>query len=177
MSLSSEGKSELEVVLIALNKLVESSIIGDYAIGGGYAVMFYGIPLATYDLDVLAVLSSEDDFHKLYEHFREKGAKIEDVYIFIDDMPVQFLPNYISSLFNSAIEEANDIELGGTRSKVVSVEYLIVLLLTSFRPKDRIRIQRLLGKANRTILSDIINRFDDDEYTLSKRYKKVLANS
>ena len=154
-----------------------SNIIKDYAIGGGYAVMFYDIPITTYDLDVLVVLPSENDFHRLYDYFRNCGAKIQDVYIFINDMPVQFLPNYISPLYNSAIEEANEIEFEDVRSKIVGVEYLIALLLTAFRLKDRIRIQGLLDKADKNTLIDIIKRFDDDQYQLFKRYKRILADS
>jgi len=97
----------LKEVLTRLNDLKATGVFQDYAIGGGYAAMFYDIPMTTYDLDVLVVLPTENDYHRLYEHFRTKGAKIENVYIFIEDMPVQFLPNYISPLFNSAIEEAN----------------------------------------------------------------------
>ena len=164
-------------MLVTLNDIKKRGIIQDYAIGGGYAVMFYDIPITTYDVDVLVVLPSEDDYHRLYEHFRERGAKIEDVYIFINDMPVQFLPNYISPLFNSAIEEANEIEFEGVHSKFVSIEYLIALLLTAFRPKDRIRIQSLLDKADKNILKDIIKRFDNDKGQLFERYKKVLADS
>ena len=164
-------------VLITLNNLVESGIIKDYAVGGGYAVMYYDIPITTYDLDVLVVLPSEGDFHKLYEHFRKSGNRIEDVYIFIEDIPVQFLPNYISPLFNSAIEEANAIEFGGVRSKFVNIEYLIALLLTSFRLKDKIRIEGLLNRADIDILVDIIKRFDNDQYQLFKRYKRILADS
>ncbi len=93
----------LKDVFTTLNNLVASNIIDDYAIGDGYAVIYYDIPIATYDLDVLVVLSGDDDFHRLYEYFRQEGAKIEDVYIYIDDMPVQFLPNYISPLFNAAL--------------------------------------------------------------------------
>jgi len=167
----------LRDVFIALNNLVESNIIDDYAIGGGYAVMYYDIPIATYDLDVLVVLSGEDDFHRLYEYFRQEGAKIEDVYIYIEDMPVQFLPNYISPLFNAAIEEASKVEFEGVRSKFVSIEYLIALLLTAFRPKDRIRIQSLLDRADRTTLKDIIERFGNDQYKLLERYKGILGNS
>lgn len=164
-------------MLVTLNDLKKKGVIQDYAIGGGYAVMFYDIPTTTYDLDVLVVLPSEDAFHRLYEHFRERGAKIEDVYIFINDMPVQFLPNYINPLFNSAIEEANEIEFEGVHSKFVSIEYLIALLVTAFRLKDRIRIQSLLDKADKNILRDIIKRFDNDKGQLSERYKKVLADS
>ena len=139
--------------------------------------MFYDIPLSTYDLDVLVTLPTESDYRKLYEHFRSKGTKIEDVYIFIEDMPVQFLPNYISPLFNSAIEEAIVVDFEGIRSRFVSVEYLILLLLTSFRVKDRLRIQGLLDKANKELLLSLIQRFDDDENTLHKRYKEILAGT
>lgn len=51
-----------------------------------------------------------------------KGTKIEDVYIFIENMPVRFLPNYISPLYNSAIEGANIVEFEGVGSKIVSID-------------------------------------------------------
>lgn len=167
----------LRDVLVNLNNLVTVGVIQDYAIGGGYAVMYYDIPISTFDLDVLVVLSNDEDFHKLYEHFRKKDAKIEDVYIYINNMPVQFLPSYISPLFNDAIEKANIVEFEGIRSKFVSIEYLIVLLLTSFRLKDKIRIQSLLDKANKDLLLDIIQRFDNAQHQLYERYKEVLEGT
>ena len=167
----------LKNVLACLNSLVVEGIIQDYAIGGGYAAMYYDIPMITYDLDVLVVLPSEKDYHCLYDYFRRGGAKIEEIYIFIEDKPVQFLPNYISPLFNSAIENANIVEFEGLRTKFVSVEYLVALLLTAFRSKDRIRVQSLLNKASKGILLDIIKRFDNEQGLLHKRYKEVLAGS
>lgn len=167
----------LREVLVSLNDIKAIGIIQDYAIGGGYAAMFYDIPITTYDLDVLVVLPTESDFHRLYEHFRTKDAKIENVYIFIEDMPIQFLPNYISPLYNSAIEEANVVDIDGVYSKFVTVEYLTVLLLTSFRLKDKIRIQSLLKKANKDLLLGTIQRFDDDQQTLHERYKEILAST
>jgi len=167
----------LKEVLIELNNLKTTGIIQDYAIGGGYAVMFYDIQMSTYDLDVLVILPTENDYHRLYDYFRMKGAKIENVYIFIEDMPVQFLPNYISPLFNCAIEEANRVEFGGVYSRVVTIEYLVILLLTSFRLKDKIRIQSLLDKVDKDLLLSLIQRFDNDENSLYKRYKEVLAGS
>lgn len=86
----------LKDVLLNLNNLKSSGIIKDYAICGGYACTFYEVSMTTYDLDVLTILPSETDYHRLYEHFRAKGARIENVYIYIEDMPVQFLPNYIA---------------------------------------------------------------------------------
>jgi hypothetical protein len=92
-------------------------------------------------------------------------------------MPVQFLPNYISPLFHSAIEEANIVEFEDIRSRLVSAEYLVLLLLTSFRPKDKIRIQSLLNKVNRDLLLSLIERFDDEQKSLYKRYNEVLAGT
>jgi len=165
----------LKEALVRLNNLKTEGVIQDYAIGGGYAAMFYDIPMTTYDLDVLVILPSENDYHNLYEHFRKQGAKIEGVYIFIKDMPVQFFPNYISPLYNSAIEKANIVEFDNVSSKFVTVEYLIALYLTAFRDKDIIRMKSLIKKANGDLLVDIVKRFSDDQYPLYERYKEILA--
>lgn len=167
----------LKDVLISLNNLITEGIIQDYAIAGGYAVMYYDIPISTFDLDVLVLLSSENDYHRLYEHFKQQGSKMENVYIYINDMPVHFLPNYIGPLFNDAIKKANIVEFEGISSKFISIEYLIVLLLTSFRLKDKIRIQSLINKANKDLLLDIIKRFDNDDHQLYERYKEVLEST
>ena len=138
--------------LQSLNDLKRKGIIKDYAIGGGYAVNYYLEPSYTYDLDILVLLDSEADYYALYKYFREKGNKIENVYIIIDDMPVQFLPSYISPLFSEAIRKSRRIAVKRVPSKVVRVEHLIALLLVSFRPKDRIRSLELLELANRQLL-------------------------
>jgi hypothetical protein len=166
----------LKEALIALNKLKDDGVIGDYAICGSYAYSFYTPGLPTYDLDVLSILPSDNDFHRLYEYFRSKNARIEDVYIYIDDMPVQFLPNNISPLHHEAIIKARVVQFEGVTSKFVSIEYLIVLLLTAFRSKDKIRVQILLNIADKDLLLEIIRRFDNGQQ-LYKRYKEVLAST
>ncbi len=81
-------------MLVTLNDLKEKGVIKDYAIAGGYALVYYLEPSYTYDLDINIILNSEDEFHKLYQYFEEKGNRIESVYIYIDDMAVQFFPGY-----------------------------------------------------------------------------------
>lgn len=161
----------LRDALISLNELQESGIISDYAICGGYACIYYKVGQPTYDLDVLTVSVSADDIHSIYEHYRKKGAKLENLYIYVEDMPIQFLPN-ISPLHNEAVTKAPEILFEGIRGKFVTVEYLIALLLTAYREKDRIRIQRLFKQADRSILLDIVQRFDDGQ--LYERYKELL---
>ena len=92
-------------------------------------------------------------------------------------MPVQFFPNYISPLFDSAVRESIPIEIGSIKSRVVSIEHLLVLLLTSFRPKDKIRVQELVGKADKLLLEDVIKRFDDNECKIFNRYQSLLEGT
>lgn len=163
-------------VLIVLNTIKDEGIIGGYAICGGYACAFHGIEMPTYDLDVLAILRSDADFHRLYDYFRKQNARIEDVYIYISDMPVQFLPNFISPLHQDAIDKAIEVQFEGVTSKFVSLEYLVVLLLTAYRNKDKIRIQSLLDKADKNLILEIIRRFDNGQPSLYARYREVLAS-
>ncbi len=167
--------SDLPNVLTELNALIRLGIIKDYAIGGGYAVMYHGIPYSTFDLDVFVILGGEEDFHSLYEYYREKGNVLENVFIYIANMPVQFFPDFISPLFNGAIKEAQQFEIDGVNSKVVKVEYLIALLLTAFRPKDKIHVMELVKRADMSVLNEILRRFDDGQQQLSGRLKKVLG--
>ena len=167
----------LPEALATLNQLKGKGVIKDYAIGGGWAVIYHGVPYTTYDLDIFVVLKDQSDYHRLYDHFRKKGNKIQDVYIYIEDMPIQFFPNFISPLFNETIEQAHEIEIEGIPSKIARVEHLIVLALDAFRATDKYRIIRLQEKADRDFLDKILERFDDDEGKLHKRYKQVLAGT
>lgn len=167
----------LKQILIELNDLTQKGIIQDYAIGGGYAVMFYDIPQVTYDLDVLVLLQDEKDFSNIYEHYRKKGAKIENVYIFIKDMPVQFFPSYISPLYDNAIKEARPIKLENVKTRLVSAEHLVALLLTSFRKKDILRIENLLDKIDENVLLELIERFEDEKNPLLEKYGIILGGT
>jgi len=159
-----------------LNEMKKIGLIQDYAIGGGYAVNLYDVPQATYDLDVYVISSPENDLSKLYDHFRKDGSIIKNEHIFIGDMPVQFFPN-LGPLYNNAVEEARTIEFNDISARFVDIEHLIVLLLTAFRAKDKIRIKGLLDKANNDVLLRLIERFDDKKDTLSERYRKILEET
>lgn len=163
-------------VLSVLNYLKRQNIIKDYAIGGGYAVNYYIEPSLTYDLDILILIDNDSDYYALYKYFKENKYKIENVYVLIDNLPVQFLPSTISPLYEDAIKEAKRITVKGVSSKVVKVEYLIALLLVSFRPKDKIRILELIKLADKILLDRILKRFEDEKTPLRQRLKRVLAN-
>jgi predicted nucleotidyltransferase len=170
---------ELSEALEALNELKKKEIIQDYAIGGGYAIIYHNIPYSSYDLDIFAIIVSEDDLRILqpiYKYFQDRGREIRKEHIIIGDMPIQILPN-ISPLHNNAVEEADEVEINGIPTKIISIEHSIVLSLVAYRSKDRWRIKKLLEKANKELVSKILDRFDDEKSSLYTRYKKILAST
>lgn len=170
---------EYSEALIVLNELKEKEIIQDYAIGGGLAIIHHNVEYASQDLDVFAIIISEDSFRILqpvYKYFRDRGHKAKKEHIYIGDIPIQIFPN-VSPLHNNAVEEADKVEVGGIPTKVIGVEHLIALSLISFRPTDKWRIVQLLAEADKGRLNKILDRFDNEKYPLRTRYQKVLASS
>jgi DNA-binding Lrp family transcriptional regulator len=159
-----------------INTLKKAGLIKDYAIGGGYALNYHLEPILTFDLDIFILIDTEKDYSALYEHFRSRRYKIENVYIVIGDLPVQFLPSYISPLIEEAIKKAKRIRIRGIYAKILRVEYLIATLLLAFRPKDRLVIPQLLEQADMKLLNNIMKRFSDEKTPLDKRLRRILEN-
>lgn len=160
--------------LKSINILKKSGLIRDYAIGGGYALNYYLEPILTFDLDVFILIDAEKDYSILYEYFRSRRYRIENVYIMIGGLPVQFLPSYISPLIEEAIKKAKRIRIKGTYTKILRVEYLITTLLMAFRPKDKMVIPQLLEQADMKLLNSIVKRFSDEKTPLDKRFTGIL---
>jgi DNA-binding Lrp family transcriptional regulator len=51
-----------EKVIKRLNRLKETGVIKDYAIGGAHAVAYYLEPVKTLDLDIFVFAESDQDF-------------------------------------------------------------------------------------------------------------------
>ena len=159
-----------------INELKKLGLIQEYAIGGGYALNYYLESILTYDMDVFIMIDTDEDFRALYGYFREKGHKIENVYIVIDDLPVQFLPSYIGPLFSEAIANARNIEVEGVNGRVFTPEYLVATLLAAYRPKDRIVIPLLLELADVNLVKSIVKRFDSEKTPLYQRLGAILES-
>jgi len=159
-----------------LNELKRKGVIKDYAIGGGYAVNYYLEPMLTYDLDIFVLMTTDEEYSALYQYFKEQKYQIENIYIIIEGMPVQFLPSFISPLIDEAIRRAKRIRVKGTPSKVLTVEYLIATLLMAFRPKDKMVIPHLLEQADMRLLDEMLGRFSDEKTPLDKRLGRILES-
>ena len=97
-------------------------------------------------------------------------------HVVIEGIPVHFLPGSMDPFINEAIRKAKRIKVKGISTKVLSVEYLIVALLKSFRLKDKMVIPDLLELAENGRLKEIIERYSNEEIPLDKRLQRILGS-
>ena len=159
-----------------LNRLKKTGLIRDYAIGGGYAVNYYLEPILTYDLDIFLLMDTDEELSALYRYFKKARYKIENVYIMIKNIPVQFLPSSIHPLIDEAVRKGKKIRVRDVYTKVLTVEYLVATLLMAFRPKDKMVIPYLLELADKKKLNHVIRRFSDEKTPLDQRLQRILGS-
>ena len=159
-----------------LRQMRESGIIGDYAIGGAMAATFYIEPITTFDLDVFVVLPQKTDstlisLSSLYHHLRTAGFKEDKECVFINGVPVQFLPAF-NPLIEEALGNAIELDYDGVKVPVFSAEHLVVIALQTGRGKDNARVQSFVesGILCQKKLQDIIMR-----YGLEEKWKHLTA--
>lgn len=163
----------MEKTFKIINQLKEEGIIKDYAIAGAVASIFYIEPITTYDLDVMIVLDQKNNtivsLSPIYDWFKKKGFQFDKEHIIIEDIPVQFIPSY-NELVEEAIINSLDKKFENTDIKVISPEYLIAIMLNTFRQKDKERILRFLeeSEVNHEKLNLVL-----EKYKLTDRYKKI----
>ena len=152
-----------------LNQLQKKGLIKDYAIGGGIATIFYVEPFFTYDLDVFIIpsgMAKEQNLILLspvYNYLETKGYKWKGEHIIIEGIPVQFIP--ANELEEEAITKARKIEYEGVKTRVMTPEHLVALLLRAGRKKDLGKIEKLLEQTriDRRKLGAILRKYGLDK--------------
>jgi len=163
----------LEKTFKIINQLKEEGIIKDYAVAGAVASIFYIEPITTYDLDIMIVLKEESDslisLSTIYDWFRKKGFQFDKEHILIEGIPVQFIPAY-SNLVEEALNNSLEKKYENTLIKVINAEYLIAIMLDTFRQKDKERILRFIEESeiNYEYLNEILMK-----YNLTEKYKSL----
>jgi hypothetical protein len=165
-----------ENVIRRLHRLKQAGVIRDYAIGGAHAVAYYLEPVNTLDFDIFILVESDQDFYGFRSYIRKAGFKMSRAHVLIDNTPVHFFPGSMDPFINEAIRKAKRIRVGRIPAKVLSVEYLIVAFLKSFRLKDKMVIPDLLELADRDNLTAIIERYTNEETPLDKRLQRILES-
>jgi len=152
--------------LKVINELKNKGLINDYAIGGGIAALFYIEPFLTYDLDVFIIPIERTDEKNLivlspiFDYLKPRGYSWKGEHIIIEGVLVQLIP--VDELEKEAVECAREIEYEGVKAKVLTPEYLIVILLRAGRRKDIEKVERLLEQAeiDRKKIDELLNKFD-----------------
>ncbi|MDQ3021596.1 MAG: hypothetical protein M3R36_13660 [Bacteroidota bacterium] len=163
----------MEKTFQIINQLKEAGIIKDYAVAGAVASIFYIEPITTYDLDIMIVLKEESDslisLSPIYDWFGKKGFKFDKEHIIIEGVPVQFIPVY-NELVNEAISNSLEKKFANTLIKVIGPEYLIAIMVQTFRQKDKERIIRFIEESeiNNELINEILKK-----YNLSDKYKSI----
>jgi hypothetical protein len=157
----------MEKTIQIINQAQDDGIYSSYAIGGGIAALFYIEPVATFDLDVFIILP---DFSSplIYSWLEVRGYKPSKEQIIIEGVAVQFIPVY-NDFVKDGVLDASIKKYGNTSTRVLRPEYLVALMLQTFRPKDKDRLIKFFQETSidQTLLNAILLK-----YNLQNVFKK-----
>lgn len=127
--------------------MVKDGVIEQYAIGGAVAALFYIEPINTNDLDVFFHVKDPsaglDILAPLYKYLSGLGYKGKGEAIDIEGWPVQFLPIF-NPLLEEAVEQAKEVRFQRTKTRVMTADHLVAIMLQTGRLKDHARIVQFL---------------------------------
>ena len=165
----------MEETIKVVNELQENGLIKNYAIGGEIAIIYYVESILTYDLDIFFEPPEEERemiiLSSIYDWLRKKGYKPHKEHIFfIEGIPVQFIPVY-NELTKEALETAVEAKYGKMKTRVFKSEYLLAIMLQTFRPSDRERMIKFLNEVemNKNYPSKIL-----EKYSPKEKFEKFL---
>ena len=166
----------MEKTLKIINQMRKDGLFSHYAIGGGIAALFYIEPLTTFDLDIFIILPEQKSplvsLTPIYKWLKKRGYKAEKEQITIEGIPVQFIPVY-NDLIEDAVKDAAEKPYKKISTYVLKPEYLVAIMLQTFRPKDRERLVRFFeqAKISEKILKPIL-----EKHKLVPVYNKFRRN-
>ena len=141
----------MEATLAVLNDLVAQRVIEKYAIGGAVGAIFWVEPFDTIDLDIFVLLPTSapplEPLREVFSYLKARGYDFEGEFLFIEGVPVQFLPaEDTKGVAMAALEAAAAVSYQGTSGSiptwVITPEYLIAIALEVHRSKDYERVLR-----------------------------------
>jgi len=148
----------MKATLEKIESLRVSGLFDSYAIGGGIAHFYYIEAGTTYDLDVMVQMnvptSGLISLGPIYEWAKKNGYEVSEEHIVIEGIPVQFLPAF-NPIIVEAIENAERVELFGVQTFIMKPEYLMTIMLDTYRAKDRERLGQFM-----VYVPQAVNRFE-----------------
>jgi hypothetical protein len=130
-----------------INRMVKDGVIEEYSIGGAIAAIYYLEPFDTADLDIFVQVKATGNdlmmLNPIYEYLTGQGYRAKGEFIYIEGLPVQFLPIF-NSLIEEAVEKAQTIRYARVATRIMLPEHLVAIMLDTGRPKDYLRINMFL---------------------------------
>ncbi len=161
----------MESTLKVINMMQEEELFSTFAIGGGIAALFYIEPITTFDLDIFVIISDSQGslitLSPLYTWLGKKGYKPLKEQVIIEGVPVQFIPVY-NDLITDAVNDSVVKKYGGTETRVLRPEYLMAIMLQTYRPKDKERLIKFVDQSD--ISYEVLNSILD-KHNLTKVFE------
>lgn len=153
-----------------LNALQAQGLIGEHAIGGAMAFIYWAEPFETKDVDVFAILPTSAtgliDLRPVWKDLVRHGGVPEGQFVRVGRLLLDFVPP-ADALDEEAIAEAVTIRVGKETTRVFTPEHAVAIALRTWRGKDREHIDRLLRTGRRPLdvarLREILSRFGLEE--------------
>ncbi len=150
-------------VIRVINNLKKNHLIGDYAIGGAVAEIYYTEAKETKDLDIFTTFLPTSPggtiitLEPIDDYLKRKGYKRRGMFIIIKSIPVDIIPAN-KGLECEAVKNSVEITIQGTRVRFFKAEYLTAIALKTGRYKDLSRVENLLEhkKINKKLLKKIL---------------------
>ena len=155
----------LETLVGRLNALQARGLIGEHAIGGAMAFVYWAEPFETKDLDVFAVLPTTAagliHLAPIWDYLVAHGGTPEGQFIRLGRLLLDFVPA-CDALDVEAITDAVSVRIGDETTRVFTPEHAVAIALRMGRGKDREHIDRLIRTGRRPLdlarLGDILQR-------------------
>jgi hypothetical protein len=168
----------MEEVIRFLLSLEKEGLVKGYALAGAFALYFYMEPVQTSDVDFFIYYTEKTgsfiDMRPLYNSARAKGYSEENEHIIIGGIAVQLL-TVSNDLEKEAVEEAVEKDYGEMKVRVPPLEYLMAIMVSVGRPKDRERIAKIIEddiKFDRETLYRIL-----EKHNLKEKWEKIIGQA
>lgn len=152
-------------LILYLNEMKAKGLVGEYAIGGATALIYYFEPIQTQDIDVFIVLAGQQgilvNLSPIYAFLADRGCEARNEYVFVGGIPVQFLVPY-NPLVEEAVAKSRTVLFGDVECRIPTLEHLMAIMVQTGRMKDKARLEELGSFPdlyNKDTFSDIIARF------------------
>jgi len=159
------SSTNIEVVLAALDEMLDLGVIENYAIGGAFAAILHSEPISTIDLDIFFFFKEKQtgpvpSLEKLFDFAKTKGFTFDHEFINIDGWLVQFVESSDNPLWSEAIANADVLTISHLEANVIGREHLVAMWLFAGRPKDYQKIAMFIDAniLDHKKLNDILHR-------------------